>query len=494
MRKIFTRRSVALEADISQLSVTQALDKELNDQQQKNETPVVTQNEEESNPSDVDGGTTDTPDGASVDNPGSEDQADAGSDSTGSGEPVESESINADVEEGLDDEFISEAMALSTAGQQVSQNYNYEAYKAFKTRSTALINSMNTKLGMESIVEDYAIDSEELAQEDIASTLKSIAQKIIEYIRSAISFISGYANLIKSDVATFNKRQDDLQESLDMLKTNNAKTLDNVNYGILLIAKAEPSANAFMQGNKVMNSLLDSYFTHFKMNFPQFSTSVGKMVEDFTNLRSTTATIHLKAETRPSVLRSVKQVPALKAPNENMTAWASNDFTDDVFLGAWIGKDQVVNLGEPNSIFDSSIVLTRGFTGAGDGGDSGSTSREYPAMTIEQLKSFLSMLRATTSKYAYGETSLAVCSEDLRKFERKIEYFSKIKIDDNEENADLMKKKVSDINTVLTGVVGVYKRFYITPTKGVCSYAKHYISSGLNYIGACIKKHDKAAG
>ena len=137
-----------------------------------------------------------------TDNGGSETQANdlsGDSGSTGSSESLQKMRINADVDEGLDEEFIIEALSICEDGKKISNSYSYEAYKAFKARSNALINSINGVVGLEEIRDDYVIDSETLAQEDIFT--KAIGQKIIEIIiKAIIPFGQSYVNLIKSDV------------------------------------------------------------------------------------------------------------------------------------------------------------------------------------------------------------------------------------------------------------------------------------------------------
>ena len=173
MRRLFTRPSVAVEADLTQLNVTAALNKEIEQIKENREPTLVKKDEEKSNEDSIGSGTADASGDKGTDNGGSETQANDSSDSgsTGSsGESAEDVSINADVDEGLDEEFIAEALSICEDGKKISNSYSYEAYKAFKARSNALINSINGVVGLEEIRDDYVIDSETLAQEDIAST------------------------------------------------------------------------------------------------------------------------------------------------------------------------------------------------------------------------------------------------------------------------------------------------------------------------------------
>ena len=489
MRRIFTRPSVAVEADLTQLNVTAALNKEIEQIKENREPTLVKKDEEKSNEDSIGNGTAEASGDNGTDNGGSETQANDSSDSGSSGssgESAEDVSINADVDEGLDEEFIAEALSICEDGKKISNSYSYEAYKAFKARSNALINSINGVVGLEEIRDDYVIDSEALAQEDIASTLKAIGQKIIEIIKAIISFGQSYVNLIKSDIHAFNKRYDDLMESLDIVKDSSESKLGEARYQIMLPAGAAPSVATLMQGGKLIYGMLDSYFNHFKMNFPQFSISANKLVDDFTHLRATSGTIYLKAETRPSILRSVKMVPALKAPEEDMTAWMSADATDSVFMAAWIGKDSVINLGESNAIFSSTIKLTRADYG------SDAEDKEYPLLKVDELKKLMGVIKACIGRLSYAETSMAVAVEDLKKFEKKVEYFSNVKIAEGTPDADTMQERVNQIQSVVSKMIGLYKSFYITPTKNVCSYGKHYITTSFSFVAASIKKHDSA--
>jgi hypothetical protein len=205
---------VAVEADLTQLNVTAALNKEIEQIKENREPTLVKKDEEKSNEDSIGSGTADASGDKGADNGGSETQANDSSDSGSTGESASDVSINADVDEGLDEEFIAEALSICEDGKKISNSYSYEAYKAFKARSNALINSINGVVGLEEIRDDYVIDSETLAQEDIASTLKAIGQKIIEIIKAIISFGQSYVNLIKSDVHAFNKRYDDFNDLL----------------------------------------------------------------------------------------------------------------------------------------------------------------------------------------------------------------------------------------------------------------------------------------
>ena len=196
MRRIFTRPSVAVEADLTQLNVTAALNKELEQIKENREPTLVKKDEEKSNEDSIGNGTADASGDNGADNGGSETQANDSSDSGSTGESASDVSINADVDEGLDEEFIAEALSICEDGKKISNSYSYEAYKAFKARSNALINSINGVMGLEEIRDDYVIDSETLAQEDIASTLKAIGQNP----KSAMIKISNRVELQENEI------------------------------------------------------------------------------------------------------------------------------------------------------------------------------------------------------------------------------------------------------------------------------------------------------
>jgi uncharacterized protein YqgV (UPF0045/DUF77 family) len=491
MRRIFTRPSIAVEADIDSLNVTAALNAHIEQMKNKEDSgslkeTVEIQNEEGTTEGDATDGNASSPDDTGVDGDRPEDQTDPTSDQPSSGEPVvdQDQSINADVEDGLDEEIANEALACLDDGKALQKQYSYEAYKAFKSRSNNVLNTLNVKLGLEDIHEDaYLIDSEELAQEDIKETLKLVGAKIMEFIKATIAFIKNYVNLIKSDTANFQKKYSDYKEILETLKDGKAKTVKAGNWSILLPTEAEANFNNLNAGVKTVAGFLDNYFNHFKVHYPAFSTSVNKLVEDFTHFRSITGTLALKAETKPSMLRPTNLVPGLKAPNENMSAFVSSDVTDDVFMAAWIGNDPVVNLGESNSIFDSKIVLTRG--------DAASTpsSEEYPTMPVASLKVYLAAINTCIEKMAYAEASMAVCANDLAKLEKSVGFYSNVKMDGDDEKSIAINEQIEHVQKLLSKLVGLYKTFYIDPTKSVCSYGKHFITTGFTYVNLCIKAH-----
>ena len=85
MRRIFTRPSVAVEADLTQLNVTAALNKELEQIKENREPTLVKKDEEKSNEDSIGNGTADASGDNGADNGGSETQANDSSDSGSSG-------------------------------------------------------------------------------------------------------------------------------------------------------------------------------------------------------------------------------------------------------------------------------------------------------------------------------------------------------------------------------------------------------------------------